>query len=428
MWGKETRGSALVLAALTAALVGSSVACGGSPAGPLAKPPAFEPKAQAKCGVTKSQAKPLVVEWPSADRAQLEAQARRGLVVVRYEGCEMEVLDHCTVGGSYAYTGITRKDDRITMRDSDDLYANIPVFASRFEGKLQTSGELHVAMTIVGRFSADRRAVGPSELQGDCGRATHVLTALTAGAFEFYAGADAEIGAGAQVGPAGTGARSSARRETLNRDGDEQSCERSHTSDKAPPEGCGALLRVEATPLLTSPAPAAAPSCPPGSSWDGARCATTPARTRGGFWASPLAYVAMSATIVGVAGTIGFAAARGSAVSSEDRHTTQVTSIAQADPGTNYGQTAPCGADSSGDLPHYAQACESIRTDQASVKANTALMGVSIGILSTGVLGTVLVAALTPRATPAAGTPGPRLGLTPYAAPSGQGLLLGGTF
>jgi hypothetical protein len=131
---------------------------------------------------------------------------------------------------------------------------------------------------------------------------------------------------------------------------------------------------------------------------------------------------------VGVAGTIGFAAARGSAVSSEDRHTTQVTSIAQADPGTNYGQTAPCGADSSGDLPHYAQACESIRTDQASVKANTALMGVSIGILSTGVLGTVLVAALTPRATPAAGTPGPRLGLTPYAAPSGQGLLLGGTF
>jgi hypothetical protein len=60
---------------------------GGNAASNLAKAPAYNPKDQTKCGVEKSQAKPLIVEWPSADRGELEAQAHnRGLVVIRYEG------------------------------------------------------------------------------------------------------------------------------------------------------------------------------------------------------------------------------------------------------------------------------------------------------------------------------------------------------
>src|SRR5579862_7647544 len=121
-----------ITAPLGALLAAAIVACsGGNAASQLAAAPAFDPKDQTKCGVSKSQAKPLIVEWPSADRAALETQAKKGLVAVRYEGCEMEILGRCRAKGSYGYTATTRKRDTITLRDADDLYANVPVGAAK---------------------------------------------------------------------------------------------------------------------------------------------------------------------------------------------------------------------------------------------------------------------------------------------------------
>lgn len=59
--------------------------------------PEYQPLDQTKCKVAASQRRPLIVEWPSADRAALEAQTRQGVVVVRYTGCEMEMLPSCRV-------------------------------------------------------------------------------------------------------------------------------------------------------------------------------------------------------------------------------------------------------------------------------------------------------------------------------------------
>ncbi|HSN97758.1 MAG TPA: SUMF1/EgtB/PvdO family nonheme iron enzyme [Candidatus Nanopelagicales bacterium] len=236
------------LAALATLTLAAS--CGGpNLASQIAKAPEFDPKDQSKCGVTKSQARPLIVEWPSADRAALESQAKRGLVAVRYEGCEMEVLRRCQAPGKYRYTGITRKRDRVTMRDSDELYASIPAYAAKFEGKLETAGQLNVAMTIVGTYEADGAMLHEDELSGECAGATHVVTALTAGAFEFFAGAEAEASAGVEAMGAAAGGKTKSQHETLNQDGDEAACEKATSKDQEPPEGCGALLRVEVVPL-----------------------------------------------------------------------------------------------------------------------------------------------------------------------------------
>ncbi len=67
--------------------------------------PAWEPKDAAKCRVTASRAKPLVVEWRGEERGALETQARRGVIVVRYDGCEMEVLSRCSAPVRYQYEG-----------------------------------------------------------------------------------------------------------------------------------------------------------------------------------------------------------------------------------------------------------------------------------------------------------------------------------
>jgi formylglycine-generating enzyme required for sulfatase activity len=225
---------------------------GGNTATQIAKAPELEMKGQAKCAVGVSQDRPLIVEWPSADRGELETHAHNhGLVVVHYSGCEMQILDGCNAPVTYGYSPMTRKRDHITMHDADDLYANVPVGAAKLEAKLARSGQLDVDMILVGRWEAERSSVRRDELQGACDGATHVVSALTVGAFTVTAGADAIVASGVTGFGARGGAESTSKRETLNADGDENVCNRSSDYDRRPPMGCGALLRLEVVPIGT---------------------------------------------------------------------------------------------------------------------------------------------------------------------------------
>jgi hypothetical protein len=224
---------------------------GGNVASQLARPPEFKPTDETQCAIVASRSKPLVVEWPSADRGELEARIRHdGLVVVSYSGCQMRVLDQCIAGSSYVYAPITRKKDHLGIHNTDDLYANVPVGAAKLEAKLATAGQLDVDMTLVGRWEGLAPTVREDGLTGRCDGATHVMSALTVGAFKFTAGADAEVGGGVKAFGAGGGAKSTSARETLSKDGSENACEKSTMVDRAPPEECGAPIRVEVVPLV----------------------------------------------------------------------------------------------------------------------------------------------------------------------------------
>ncbi len=239
--------------------------------------------------------RPLLVDWPATDRAALETRLRRGLVVVRYTGCELHVLRSCTAKHGYAYQGITRKQDRVMIRNTDELYANLPLTAVKLETKLAQTGEMSVDMSIVGGFEAAQAPRHLGMLEGACGRATHVVVAAQIGAFEFRTGQKATAGASVEVAAiAGGGARRTASSELLSTDGNARSCDRARSADKAPPEGCGALLRIELSTLGAAPPPALTeapkltptppqpgPVCPPGARIrDGACVANCPAGTR----------------------------------------------------------------------------------------------------------------------------------------------------
>jgi hypothetical protein len=255
----------------------SAVGCGGhGPAAALARPPELELEGQSKCGVQKSQDRPLIVEWPSTDRGDLEAHARESLVAVRYVGCDMEVLRRCRVPGDYRYTPFTRKEDRISIRDADELYANVPLGAVKLEGKLAKSGQLNVLMTVVGKYQSERSDFRPSDLHGDCARATHVVSGVTVGAFEFFAGADAEVGGGVSFQQVGAGARNTAARELLNRDGDPAACSAATLRDEEPPDGCGAFLRLEVVPVVRE-----RPAAPEAATRKGAPAKVSPAPATG---------------------------------------------------------------------------------------------------------------------------------------------------
>ncbi|HGG57655.1 MAG TPA: hypothetical protein ENK31_07660, partial [Nannocystis exedens] len=162
---------------------------------------------QARCGVAKSHDRPLIIEWPSAERAALESAVRRDdhLIVVRYSGCDMEVLRHCRAQGRYTFASVQRKDDNSYLRSADELYAKIPLGAAHLEAELERHGALHLAMTYIGAYEADptgiSEALDVSKLKGRCEGATHVVTNLNVGAFVLSSAAGAEIQAGAELGP-----------------------------------------------------------------------------------------------------------------------------------------------------------------------------------------------------------------------------------
>jgi hypothetical protein len=233
-------------------LVSLSVGCGGgNTASQVLKNPELPTDTQAKCRVSKSQAEPLIVEWPETARAKLESLRKRGLVVVRYEGCELEVISQCRAKGNYTYSGVTAKQTTRKIRDADELYANLPLGAVKFEGKLQSAGQLNVDMTLVGRYEAPAARFSRGDLEGDCETATHVIAALAVGSFTFSAGSDAAVGGsvGTVVPGVGGGGKSVASRELLTRDGDEKACAGAGSKDQAPPEGCGAMLQLEVVPV-----------------------------------------------------------------------------------------------------------------------------------------------------------------------------------
>ncbi|MEZ4383556.1 MAG: SUMF1/EgtB/PvdO family nonheme iron enzyme [Nannocystaceae bacterium] len=250
-----------VLAALAGCSRGKNLAAHLAPTQDLAG----ATSGQARCGVAKSHDRPLIIEWPSADRGALESEIGRGdhLVVVRYEGCEMELLRRCRARGAYAFTALERKEESSALRSADDLYAKIPLGAARLEAELERHGALRLAMMIVGAYEADLSqgaglvaALDPANLEGRCEGATHVVTGISVGAFALTSASGAGVKAGAEVGGLGEGVgggvSSTHSRGFRRSDGDPDACRRS--SYDGPPERCGALLRIEVE-ALAEPTP-----------------------------------------------------------------------------------------------------------------------------------------------------------------------------
>lgn len=222
---------------------------------PGSLPSVADETGQGKCKVSASSSKPLVVEWAAADRTSIEAGSRRGLVAVRYEGCEMELLPGCVLPGKYGYIATTAKRENVKVTSQDELYAHMPVGAVRLEAELAREGQLDVEMMIVGRLDADNLDVSAAGLPASCARATHLVAGITVGAFQFYAGRGLSAGAGVDAGNVGAGAKTQRDRSLLSSDGDITACTAASAADPSPPAQCSAMLRLEVVPIAPAPSP-----------------------------------------------------------------------------------------------------------------------------------------------------------------------------
>ena len=207
-----------------------------------------------RCENSIDELRPLLVEWPSTDRSTLEAELARSesLIVVNYTGCQMEVLRGCELKGSYEWTEVSRKHDRIEIRNAADVWAKIPLAATKLVGAVERYGGLLLDMQLVGQYAGPSVAPEREDISGpQCERATHVVSSLTVGAFEITEASGTRAEAGVELANAGAGAGVSRHRKYISSDGDLATCgQGGGYREYGPVENCKSLLQIQLVPLI----------------------------------------------------------------------------------------------------------------------------------------------------------------------------------
>ncbi|MBK7579552.1 MAG: sel1 repeat family protein [Myxococcales bacterium] len=240
--------------------------------------------------VVSTYAEPLIVDWDSDHRTDLEVLTRDRIAVVRYQKDAIMMLKDCTLEGSYGYVGVTKKEDLIRYESLDEVAANLPgIFAiggASLGADMSKGTTIDIGLVVVGKRTAVRTSAERAELKGECEGATHFVRGATIGAFAVQTGQRSKVGTVASLFGAGVSASSGSSKLVSKKDGTIDKCSSSSTEAPNAPEGCRSLLRLELRPF-NAPKVAAKdaagksvakakdiPECSAGFVWDGAKCAT----------------------------------------------------------------------------------------------------------------------------------------------------------
>ena len=233
---------AWIVGATSALLSVTSCGAPGFATAPLARAPET-PGDQARCRLAANQENPLVTEWPATEKANLEARLRQGSVIVSYSGCTLRMLPRCRVRGDYVWRRTTTSTDVIEIRNADELFAKMPLGAVSLEGELQRSGRLAVQTTASGQLQLAGFDPMSIPKAPECEGATHVVGALSVGAFKLRSGGAARAGGRAEVAVIGTAKAASESEEIIVREaGAPARCEQS--TESAPHAECASPLQM----------------------------------------------------------------------------------------------------------------------------------------------------------------------------------------
>ena len=204
-----------------------------------------------QCRLAKDPLNPLIVEWPGTNKVALDAESRRGVVIVKFDGCSnLKVLTQCEAKGTYEAETVTPARDKMEIKNKNDLFALLPV------GALSLGGDVDAGTS----FLLDYVAVGQREYKGGspdtngiCDGATHYVRRITIGAYSLDAEAGGNANAGVNVGKIGIGGSHEESDKRHKASGDPSKCESDPTTT-----GCNAPIQLELTPLPGAAKPVAA--------------------------------------------------------------------------------------------------------------------------------------------------------------------------
>jgi TPR repeat protein len=216
---------------------------------------------------------PFVVDWPADRRGDLEVALKRGIVVLSLSCTSTRVLPDCSAEGAYSFIGTTEREELVSLRNADEVKANLPLLAPALTGPsgvdFQHGASVDVAIATIGQRASSRSLVSRADLKGDCRDATHFVRIATLGAFAMGPGAPGQSKAVADVFARGTSGGAQ-----MAKDGSLQACRGAAPDAETAAAQCGAPVSLQlkaihdesvVTPVgVAKTAPVAAPTCPPG--------------------------------------------------------------------------------------------------------------------------------------------------------------------
>lgn len=205
--------------------------------------------AEMVCEGVPGRVKPLVVDWSADERVDLEAAMQGSVVVVKYDCPGIEILPGCTVEGSYAYAGVSRKEQVVQMTNMDEVRANIPMSSGSVGGEIQSGRAIDLATVLVGRRSTTVNYLTEGTLVGQCEGATHFVRSASLGAFSMGTGSVGNAAVMGEMFGVGASASSNSERNTTNTDGNLEACRDSKPGADTPPGECQAPVRIELMPI-----------------------------------------------------------------------------------------------------------------------------------------------------------------------------------
>lgn len=203
----------------------------------------------ARCRYGAVQTSLLVTEWSASEKADLEALVNEGRgVAVAFSGCQMRVLTQCKLKGTYTWQRTTPSSDYVDIKNDVDLYTKLPLGAVSLSGELKRSGSLVVQTTVAGQKRLEGLTAAEVPMEGECAQATHVVNALSLGAFVLSAGGDESAEGSADVkGIGSAGGKGSRSAHVVRSAGDAQSC--AAAADGTAPTGCSSPIQVFLAPI-----------------------------------------------------------------------------------------------------------------------------------------------------------------------------------
>lgn len=146
---------------------------------------------QNKCGA-KNHNRPFVIEWDATDTSSFEARAKTDVIFVKYDGCELRVLEGCVNDSARGAFGSYRQPEWtsgsvevLEVANETDLHAKLPLGMATLGGRVQNGEKFRMEYFVAGTRSATRENVYRSDLSKvpGCSEATHFVYGYNLGAF-----------------------------------------------------------------------------------------------------------------------------------------------------------------------------------------------------------------------------------------------------
>jgi hypothetical protein len=185
-----------------------------------------------KCN-PKNAERPFILEWDATDRSSLEARAASDVIFVRYEGCDLKVIEGCvneSVKGAFgSYKPIDWTSgalEKFDINDTGELYTKLPLGVASLEARVDGGEKFHMEYFVSGTRSSTREAVYRKDLDkiAACREATHFVYGYNLGAFAVGAMSKIKGSVEASVYGFGGGAKRAQESQADKQGGDLGSC------------------------------------------------------------------------------------------------------------------------------------------------------------------------------------------------------------